>query len=121
MLKLLARTLSCIQTHSAHCWMSLVCCFLLVLGVPALWGSISPSVVRAAQTGSEEESRPTNLNEIKEEAPRPRDEEFHHRYCDVGQKPPWRPAGTDVSGRHLPEIVAAEHDLRNGLGAPLLC
>jgi hypothetical protein len=107
---------------SAQCQTAVLCSLLLVLGGPALWGSTSPGVLRTAQTGTEEESRPTNPNEVKEEAPRPREERFQHRYCATGPKQSVRPTRTNELARQFHhKSVTSEHGLRNGLGAPLLC
>lgn len=122
MLRLFTCTPGPAQTPSARCWTAAVCCFVLVLGGPALWGSTSPGAARSAQSGSEEESRSTNPNEIKGEVPRPRDEQLYRRFCDAGQKSSVRPRGSGARGKHLRhEVVTTEHALRNGLGAPLLC
>ncbi len=110
------------DSTSARCRTAVLCSLLLVLGGPALWGSTSPGGLRTAQTGTEEESRPTNLNEVKEEAPRPREERFQQRYCAAGRKQSVRCVRTNVLARQLQhEPVTPEHALRNGLGAPLLC
>ncbi|QDV90726.1 hypothetical protein RAS2_18090 [Phycisphaerae bacterium RAS2] len=110
------------EASSARCRTAVLCCLLLVLGGPALWGSTSPGVLRTAQTGTEEESRPTNLNEVKEEAPRPREERFQHRYCATGRKQSMRCIRiNELAGQLHQKSATSEHALRNGLGAPLLC
>jgi hypothetical protein len=112
------------QVAAAPAWAAVLCCLLLVFAGPAAWGTTVPDIVRPLTTSSEEESRTTSVSEIKEAAPRPREDRSASRVAHAGATPHFRPARLAPHSHTTPrfgEPLQTEQDGWNGLGAPLLC